>query len=67
MCLYIIAVGCPELEDPANGDVKVVDIWGVLTAQYTCDEGYVLKGSPTRKCVGGVWQPEAPVCQCKSV
>lgn len=39
----------------------------MVTATYTCDEGYVLKGSETRECVGGVWQPEAPSCKGKSV
>ena len=37
------------------------------TAAYSCNHGFILKGSATRACVNGVWQAEAPVCQGECV
>ena len=57
------AVGCPALDDPRNGKVDVSQRSGGFTATYSCNQGFVLRGSRTRVCVSGVWQGEAPVCQ----
>ena len=65
IALYTIAshflegTGCPELQDPANGEVTSDG----LTATYTCDEGFSLMGDQVRQCSSeGEWSGEEPTC-----
>jgi CUB/sushi domain-containing protein len=56
---------CPDLDDPQNGDV---DVDGPQRpgqiARYSCDGGFTLIGSNTRKCSSnGVWSGRAPICR----
>ncbi|KAL4228764.1 hypothetical protein ACF0H5_011806 [Mactra antiquata] len=48
-----------------NGYFEITD--GTIlgkAANYSCNTGYNLNGSPTRHCgVNGAWQPDAPTCQ----
>ena len=58
---------CPDLEKPMNGRVKVKKQMLNSTAEYKCNEGFVLTGGDqVRKCLaGGSWSGKAPFCQCK--
>jgi hypothetical protein len=56
---------CPDLDDPQNGDVNVDGPQrpGQI-AQYSCDGGFTLVGSKTRRCLSnGVWSGRAPFCK----
>ena len=57
-------MGCGPLPDPANG---VVDLTGGTefgnSAQYSCDDGYIINGTSTRDCLAtGSWSGEEPTC-----
>ena len=60
---------CPELINPIHGKVKVQAQTVGSTAEYRCDETYVLTGGDrVRKCLaGGRWSGKAPFCQCKVI
>lgn len=70
-------VQCPELSSPARGSMKPSDPLGSSSYQstrvFTCDEGYVLAGSPsnTLQCeASGLWNASQPVCaavQCSAL
>ncbi|XP_045115412.1 uncharacterized protein LOC123506989 [Portunus trituberculatus] len=49
---------CPPPAAPINSKVDVVG----ETAEYTCDEGYLLFGSSTIQCSGGRWKGKMPIC-----
>lgn len=55
---------CVALQAPANGTVSQPDEAAAGdTANYACDEGYVLEGEATRTCQdSGQWSGEAPRC-----
>ena len=53
---------CPELSDPANGEVTVTGQIEGSTAAYSCAIGYTLIGDDTRICRNGVWSGTEPVC-----
>ena len=50
------------MEDIQNGAVQLSD--DMLTAYYSCDTGFSLKGQQTRACLsnGLGWDQELPVC-----
>ena len=64
-----IVTKCPELEDPINGRVKMMngrtmgsEVW------YVCNPGFTLVGSETRRCQNNLqWAPAAPVCKRKEL
>ncbi|XP_070764545.1 E-selectin-like [Enoplosus armatus] len=70
-------VQCHELSHPARGSMKCSDPLGPFSYQstcvFTCDEGYVLVGSPsnTLQCeASGIWNSSQPSCvavQCPSL
>ena len=58
-------IQCPELNDPANGQVTVSPSSRLFraTAMYICFEGYRIHGGDIRVCsAGGQWTSEAPKC-----
>ncbi len=56
-------VSCGTLNAPANGSVSApVTTYG-SAANYTCDGGYSLTGTPSRTCqADGTWTGTAPTC-----
>ncbi|XP_051233011.1 E-selectin [Dicentrarchus labrax] len=63
-------VKCQELSSPARGSIKCSDPLGSASYQstcvFTCDEGFVLTGSPsnTLQCeASGIWNSSQPSCE----
>ena len=55
---------CPDLDDPENGAVTLSGRGDGDTAEYSCNEGYVLVGDQTRTCMSNSqWSGAAPTCQ----
>ena len=62
--VFISGNRCPNLDNPANGRVKVssVNIGGV--AVYSCRIGFVLNGNRRRVCqANGHWSGDEPTCE----
>ena len=63
VCLYELSFNLVcSVEDIQNGAVQLSD--DMLTAYYSCDTGFSLKGQQTRACLsnGLGWDQELPVC-----
>ena len=55
---------CPSLPDPANGEVQASDRSFGRVATYSCNEGYALMGSNSRRCQADAsWSGEEPECE----
>ena len=51
------------LDSPENGRVVITLVEdGVFVAEISCDEGYAIQGSETRRCVDGDWTGEKTTC-----
>ena len=60
------AIMCPSLLDPANGEVQASDRSFGRVATYSCNEGYALMGSNSRRCQADArWSGEEPECLSK--
>ena len=61
------AVGCCSLVDPLSGQVELSNITFGSTANYTCNQRYILSnGSSTRTCeANGYWSGSLPSCECE--
>ncbi|CAI8000473.1 Sushi, von Willebrand factor type A, EGF and pentraxin domain-containing protein 1, partial [Geodia barretti] len=58
------AVNCPDLPDPANGEVTLSGITFDSTATYRCVVGFGLVGVSVRYCqADSTWSGQAPTCQ----
>lgn len=57
---------CPELEDPANGQVSLSNgTFPGSLATYMCDSNYTLVGNEIRTCVKpNGWTGMEPTCRC---
>ena len=65
MFLFLTAVDCGNLTDPANGriDHTAGTTFG-QTANYSCNTGYNLVGNRSRTCnATGKWSETEPTCQ----
>eukprot|EP00731_Ephydatia_muelleri_P030228 Em0021g751a len=64
-------IDCGPLKAPANGDIKVAGTTFGFTAQYNCNNGFVLNGFSSRVCqVTGKWLGDDPLCtsqQCSKL
>ena len=61
-----IGVVCPIPSSPANGQVSGEGNRYGDTVNYTCNNGYMLRGNPSRKCqADGSWSGENPCCERK--
>ena len=62
----VLAIECPSLSPPANGQVVVSGLRPGDEADYSCNPGFHLRGAESRTCqVNGEWSNEAPSCICK--
>ena len=63
--LFVTAVDCGSLTDPANGQVDhTAGTTFQQTATYSCNTGYNLVGNRARTCqAAGNWSGSAPTCQ----
>ena len=64
--LFLTAVDCDNLTDPANGQVDHTAGTSLgQTATYSCNTGYNLVGDSIRTCQAeGNWSGSVPTCQC---
>ena len=59
-----VAILCPELPNPTNGEVSLTGNTVGSLASYSCDLGFGLVGFSTRICQPiGQWSGQAPTCQ----
>ena len=60
-------VGCCILVDPLSGQVELTNITFGSTANYTCNQRYILSnGNSTRTCeANGYWSGSLPSCECE--
>lgn len=59
---------CLPLEDPVNGEVNITSLSVGSMAAYSCDEGFMLRGSAERTCNSDeTWSGAAPTCECESI
>lgn len=64
--MHTVTRECPQLEDPANGQVSITGTVVNSTATYTCNQGYVVTRGATRQCLeSGQWSGQAPTCNRK--
>ena len=65
MFLFLTAVDCGSLPDPANGRVDhTAGTSFRQTATYSCNTGYDLVGDSTRTCqAAGNWSGSTPTCE----
>ena len=56
---------CGEPEIPANGQVYLNNQNNYLEANFTCRDGYELKGEGVRMCTGRTWSGNQPTCKCE--
>ena len=64
--LFSAAVCC-NLDDPDNGQVELSNTTVGSTANYTCNQDYILSnGNSTRTCEANrQWSGSPPSCECK--
>ncbi|CAH1797704.1 unnamed protein product [Owenia fusiformis] len=56
-------VDCGSLDTPTNGTLNITGTVYNSVADFTCDTGFTLFGSPTRICLSlGVWSGRQPEC-----
>ena len=64
--LKYFATDCLNLTALSNGRVSLTSTAPGSVATYSCDNGYMLIGDPTRQCqVDGSWSRVEPVCKRK--
>ena len=57
-------VTCSALDDPTDGSLQYSSVDVGEQARYSCNEGFLLKGAPTRVCqTDASWSGEAPICE----
>ncbi len=63
-----LGVQCPALIAPDNGNVHVGGRYPGNRADYSCNDGFSLKGVGWRKCQdNGQWTREAPTCESECI
>ena len=62
--LFLVAIGCGPLTNPANGAIELSGTAFGDTATYSCNQGFVLFGKGIRTCEGnGQWNGKSPECR----
>ena len=68
LCLQSVSavIDCGSLDDPENGQVELSNTTVGSTANFTCNQDYILSnGSSTRICqTNGEWSGDSPFCEC---
>ena len=55
-------VTCPALDDPTDGSLQYSSVDVGAEARYSCNEGFLLEGAPTRVCqTDASWSGEVPI------
>ena len=66
--LFFLAIDCGDPGTPTNGQRSLSSTTYNSVVTYTCDVGYTLQGSNSRKCLyTGRWKGSVPQCISKSV
>lgn len=65
--LLSTVIQCEKMSEPTHGSMKCSDPLGSFSYQstctFTCDEGYVLSGSPSLQCEASAnWNGSQPYC-----
>ena len=61
--VVFLALPCPKLSDPENGEMMVDGYHPGSSATYQCAEGFRLIGPQVRKCLPtALWSDTTPVC-----
>lgn len=56
-------ITCGALSAPTNGQISLTQDTVGSIAEYSCDEGFQLKGHTIQLCnMDGLWVSEAPLC-----
>lgn len=64
----VSVIDCGSLEPPDFGTIELTGTTFGSFATYSCQQGYVLIGSPTRVCqANGEWSGSAPICESMSI
>lgn len=59
----IIAIKCPKHDGPEYGSAEFAGFNPSHKVRYTCNKGYILKGSQYRTCgYNGLWDGQKPRC-----
>ena len=67
VCTHILGV-CQRLHNPKNGKVKLSKLFKGSYANFSCDSGYELLGSPALVCMSsGLWDLAPPICYSKQL
>ena len=65
--MITLAVDCGELSAPLNGSVHGSETTFPNTLEFFCDDGFILDGSPSRKCQSNAtWSGRAAFCRGKT-
>ena len=67
-CYLSSAVDCSEIQAPRNGTVQGEKTVFPSTLSFSCDTGFTLRGSRSRKCrSNGTWDGEQTNCEGKII
>ena len=62
--ISITVIDCKAPPTPLNGQVEFSETLFTSRANYSCNNGYILNGSPVRLCTDtGLWSGPDPICK----
>ncbi len=62
--VLFVALQCPSLRNPLNGQVDVTGLEVDSSANFSCNAGFVISGESMLICeTGGVWSDQEPTCE----
>ena len=65
--LFLDSTACRAPPNPRNGAVRRIETSSGYIALYSCDDGYLLNGSPQRTCLeNGMWSGPDRTCTSES-
>ena len=60
---FFAEINCGPLPNPEKGVVSFQSTEFLSIARYSCNNGYILMGSPERECMAnGKWSGSEPIC-----
>lgn len=61
---FFIAMDCPRLTPPENGEIRYIGSGFGELVRYSCLPGFKIVGTVSRTCKSnGQWSGEAPTCE----